>query len=1025
MKTFKKLLALGVVVMPMLTSCYDDTSVWDKFDEIENRLEAIELSLNEQIQALSTIIDGKITVSSYEKNSDGSYKVTLSNGSKFTVLPDGTNYSALVSVITVNGVKCWATYDASGKLIALTDDAGQPVPVVNDYRTQVEVVVEDGAYYLVIDGKKYMTGYDTKDLVQVFSSCEQLKDASGNVYAMTFTFGDGVKVTVAVDGYNGVIFKLPSMVSSEVVTEYFVSNSDTQSLLLDMVGVIDYIMQIPDGWRIAERTDEYSGDKYIDITAPSTEAIAAGAAVAKGELKVVSVVEGGKAAVSKVMLSSDPFKTFEVNGTKAVLVPYVGVQKFVYGITLKSEYNEATLINTVNTILKTTGSIPAGYVMSENAIDAEHQETYGKNLTNNAEYVFWAIPALYSEGENGGFYVKEGTFKTYEFSNVSVRFNKVTASLLDAELNITFNGVNKIYAGVTEKTSDALSEIIRLINYEVYTPVEVNSTYNGPASAFPTASNENDEISYGKEYICWIVPYQEGKTTYTTNDLIYTEFKTKSLTSGSSLEVALGEATLSRTSIKVPLSSQGAKMIFYCYMTKDDGERIERVDNDTKAEIIQENASCVVVKGDKTDALVEKVYPNTAMYLYTFAVDNNGKYGKVSHASYTTEKLDYNSLTVTAKDLEVSSESATFQIEVSGGEAVEYVYWFGKGTDDFWLNVKYLGGNQVTASQYLALYPNDENIVKSMNKYGPVGSDGILKVNDLAKSSEYILVVSAKDKEGRYSSCAYKMVVTLAANLGTIVREGSAEWNKAKESLKFDWIKEKFHKKASSQGFSNYAFNFTCPTEYTAFIVCGNEDYYKSSFSAVEDVILEIKDYACKRVDHDYVPTDAAGEYLIEPNWYDNSGKARSGQLMCVYNFYVHGDPNEGYVTYLGSEHNSNSCPTWVGGSCENYEIQKQKLAKYVTIEHWIERFRNSWGVTNEESLQKSAQAYLEAYMPFYKDADPKLYVNTGTSLYVNAPYASGPDDAGNVLDDVAVVLVDANGNYYEPMYIEVPDYFN
>ena len=37
---------------------------------------------------------------------------------------------------------------------------------------------------------------------------------------------------------------------------------------------------------------------------------------------------------------------------------------------------------------------------------------------------------------------------------------------------------------------------------------------------------------------------------------------------------------------------------------------------------------------------------------------------------------------------------------------------------------------------------------------------------------------------------------------------------------------------------------------------------------------------------------------------------------------------------------------------------------------------------------------------------------------------ASGPDDNGVVIDDVIVVLKDLNGNYYEPMIFQVPNYF-
>ena len=148
-----KAVIAAAFVMPMMTSCFDDSKLWDSINKIEHRLDSLENSLNKQFQALNSLIDSKTTVSSCEKNADGSYDVTLSNGMKFTVLPDGTDFSALVSITEVGGKKCWATYDASGSLVVLKDPSGNPVPVIKDeYRRKVEVLVEDGKYYDTVLG---------------------------------------------------------------------------------------------------------------------------------------------------------------------------------------------------------------------------------------------------------------------------------------------------------------------------------------------------------------------------------------------------------------------------------------------------------------------------------------------------------------------------------------------------------------------------------------------------------------------------------------------------------------------------------------------------------------------------------------------------------------------------------------------------------------------------------------------------------------------------------------------------------
>ncbi len=1020
---FVKVAFLAAVVLPMLTSCYDDKAIWDKFDDIENRLDSLENSLNQQFQALNTLIssvDSKTTVTSCDKNSDGSYDVTLSNGAKFTVLPDGTDYSALVSVVTVNGVKCWATYDENGKLIALTDDAGQPVPVVpvvDNYRTKVEVLVEDGVYYLVIDGVKYKTGYDTEDLVQVFSSCTPLEDASGNVYAMQFTFGEGMTVTVALDGYNGVIFKLPNALSSSVVSEYFVAKGATETLLLDMAGVVDYIMQIPDGWRVDERVDEYTGETYIDITAPTAEAVANGYAVENGDLKVVAVVEGGKAAVSRLALSTEAFKVFDVNSSKAVLTPYTGVQKYVYGVCMKSEYDEAALLTKIEEILKTTGDFPAGFVTADGPINANHTDTFGGVLSNNVEYIFWAVPALYTEEGNGGFYVKAGNFKTYTFSNITVKFEKTTPALLDAEIEVTFNGVSKIYGGTVVKNNDTYTEIVRLINNGAYPAVTAPQSYKGAASAFPTSeANATVEFAPGTTYVSWVVPAQDGKTNYTVNDIVATEFTTNTITSGSSLKVTFGETKAETNKISIPVSSEGAEMLYYVYMSKSDGDRIANVDNDTKAELIIDNASCVAVKGSQATAKVEKVAPKTTMWLYAVAVDKNGKYGTVNSVSATTGELSYNNLSVAVSEVEVSSDYATFKIEVTGGEAEEIIYWVGKSNDDFWVNPKYLGGAKEVAQQYLALYPDDANIVRCMARYGAIAEDGTLKVTGLERSSEYIMVAVARDKNGVSSQVGYKMVVTLAADLGNIVREGSAEWNAAKEAVKVDWLKEEFSK---GQEYPKYAFNFSCPTNMTAFILCGSDEYFTEDpkFEEVEARMIEIESVADRKRASSPSMFDENGDWLYEPDWYDCKGEKHSGGMAVVGDYYTHGNPYNGSVTYLAQ----GIC----GENCPNYQSSLADIQKRLSIDYYIEKFSGYWAMENDEAaINKAAQELLDFYRPFFENKKPIIFENTGSALKVIQPYGIGADQTGKILDDVFIVLKDANGNYYEPMKFEVPPYF-
>lgn len=196
--TFLKYVLLVLFVSPSVTSCYDDSEIWDKIAAIEDRLNTLETGLNNQIKAFSDFLADKgITISECKQNADGSYSISLSNGTSFNTLPETADFSALVSYVEIDGVKYWASYDPEGDLVPLVGADGSKVPV----HTAAPVVEErDGVYYLVLGDKEFVTGYRTKDVVSIFTSCQLNKDDAGQVYSATFTFGEDMSFTVIVDG---------------------------------------------------------------------------------------------------------------------------------------------------------------------------------------------------------------------------------------------------------------------------------------------------------------------------------------------------------------------------------------------------------------------------------------------------------------------------------------------------------------------------------------------------------------------------------------------------------------------------------------------------------------------------------------------------------------------------------------------------------------------------------------------------------------------------------------------------------
>ena len=85
----KGLLCMALVA-PMTVSCYDDAALWEEIEGIKGEIQKLQDQLNGQIKALNDLLEGgDITIAECVKNNDGSYQITLSNGTKFTVLPEG------------------------------------------------------------------------------------------------------------------------------------------------------------------------------------------------------------------------------------------------------------------------------------------------------------------------------------------------------------------------------------------------------------------------------------------------------------------------------------------------------------------------------------------------------------------------------------------------------------------------------------------------------------------------------------------------------------------------------------------------------------------------------------------------------------------------------------------------------------------------------------------------------------------------------------------------------------------------
>lgn len=938
-----------VLVFPMMVSCMDEiNALKDKVTEIENRLNQLELRLNEELAALEDLINGKVTIRQARRNDDGSYGIELSSGVNFTVYPKTEQLKSVVTYVTLGGVNYWAYYDENGTPQLLLNENDERVPVAV---ATPEVVTRDEEMFLVIGSKEYpLSSGDT-----VFSDYEVHTDAlTGEVQAVTFTFGEGMTFTITVDGYQGLTFVVQRIWDYIPVYDYFVAYGTTEKVTVKKPGVVEYVLQIPDGWRVKEVVDEFMGESYFSITAPTQEAVKAGAA-SEGELKVLSVLEGGKASVSKLYVSAEAFSEVSVKEGNAVTKMYTGLQKFVYGVCLADDYDEAALLEVAGELLYSY-DYPAGYGVSDFDLNTPLAEICGQELIPGETYVFWAVPALYySTNDDAGYYVKEGTFAYADFTYVDVTFEVADPTFRDATVTLDAKGVSSYYGGIVNMSDYAKDDIVQYLNYGVYDPIPYTEAYEGPAFGFGVVEAESE---MNTPYLVWFAVAEEGKT-YTADDIMFREFTTSGLQAGSEVVVTAGQAELTSSAVSVPLTAEGAGMIFYSYVKYSNAGRYP--DDAAKTAYVLANGTCIT--GNAGTAVVEQLDQLETVYLYAVAVDNDGKYGSVYVGEFTTLESSFNDINVKLEVIRNNPYDVAISVAAEGGEAVDYIYWIGKSTDNFWKSSSNLGGTKEKAQDFISANPTNAKLATAMRKY-PC-TDGVITMTDLAIGVEYVAVVMAKDSEGKYSEATVHVFTTRAVNLGEVIYSSNPVW--ASYAPTVDWLEEKCYPSVAMMS-GSYAFKISIPEGLIAYVLCGTEAYLNGGdpekYVPVEDKIIQIMEYADKKYD--------AAIVVDEEAWV-NQGYPYGHEFYS----YAHGFPAHGYGVIWPSKERHQA-------DCENNEQDTYQMAVN--------------GIT--------------------VDFTSVIYYSTDGPVEFRAPDAITKDD----IDKVYVVYKDAAGNYFEPHVIDVPD---
>lgn len=874
---------LAALACPVFTSCYDDSALNSRLDEVENniadldqRLKDLETRLNGELQALQTLLEGKIaalqgqvdglvTVKTCTENSNGSYEITLSNGASFTVYPEyEQGLTGVVTTVTIDGVLYWAIYE-DGKPVVVTDAEGAPVPVVG-VTPQVEVDPATGNVYITFDGEEWINVGNNKPCVFTDAEVvytdnytdEQEAEYPDYYYEtpmyVTLTLPDGSTITVTIDG--AASFMFASNYGGMIKTQ-FISAGSTVSIPVTASNITDWVKEVPAGWQVREDLQYFAeyGQAEFYVTAPSAEAIASGAAVAEGNLKVLAVAEGGKSITASVKLTTKAFKSISAGKGNLTVEMNNGVSGYLVGVSPLADFDADAIIAELKPVVEYVadpndwsdwGWSP-WYVdendtpLDDNYFDSSITDYPIASLKSTVEfvageqYVVWVI-GLDSWTDQitwaSGYIL--GSVESATYLNAFVNLETTTLSFNDIQISAEFVGITSFYGGFSQKYSsdDIVPDLVSEINnYGMYySPIYVNDEFvdgwnNGVYTGDPnTLVSGYQEYQPGVTYYLYIIPVVEGKK-YTVSDVYYYEWTTDALTAGGNIAVTAGEPTIEYKKVSVPLTAEGASYIYYYYVSP---EMVSTIAD--KADYLLNNgymSAQTTVTANKTG-----LTPGQTVTLLAMAVDQYGQYGEVFQQDYKAMEMTYASATVTAELQGTPSQTGLVKLSCSA-EVDTYYYWY-KSADHFTWGGSYYGTTVETASSYIALTPNSYY----MNKVtaADLPAEGI-QMTGLTVGAPHYFVVSAKLTTGEYTK-AVMLSFTPEMNLGSFVY--ATDDNGAENPV---WAAAKPVVTANVQSigdFNDVSWTVELPEGFSGITACFHKDYltdYPSAKSKVQYIL--------------------------------------------------------------------------------------------------------------------------------------------------------------------------------------------
>ena len=651
-------LATTALLASSTVSCsYDDTKIWNEIDQIKQEIVDLSTQVANELSALNSLVSGMTTVTDVSQKSDGSTVVTLSDGTKITVYPKGTEVPAnTITTVEIDGVLYWAYFDGLGTAQPIVV-GGKNVPVA-DVAPQTKVNAETGAIEVSFDGGKtwITTGYSESDECSLFADVDVVYsdwqvDAEGNPIALycVITLHDGTAIKVGMQNGN-IILPMDAV---------FVAYGEEASIVVEVDDAADYMTQVPRGWACDVKHDAKADRMTLTFKAPTYEHVQGGYADVEGVAKLMVVFNNGSSAIASVKVSTNP-ATINFTEKGVYVEASYGTNYLLCGIIPSANFKQSTLTNYCNDILAkgdAAGANAQKYVrqvsfMEETVVFVPYEELTETAMTTGTEYTFWYVVPRDAATEDGSMYVVENEMVSHKYTHSTITLELVESGIFDATVKFSAEGSLGYMLGyeLAEEFDAAELAAYYTEHPELLYFDNKHTTYEGSFLEFFDPYTQS--LAPGTKYVAWIIN-KPATSAILVDNIDYVEFETKPFADGGTIEVVTSDENIEYTRIAMNLSTVEGHVAIYYNIVPSHMASAYPDDTYRKDMLLSEGTR--VISDTAVPVLYDKAKAGDKLTLFAMAVDKEGKFGKIMVKEYTTKNFEYNSLalTLTLEDYKV------------------------------------------------------------------------------------------------------------------------------------------------------------------------------------------------------------------------------------------------------------------------------------------------------------------------------------------------------------------------------------